>query len=75
MPKICRFSLDGDDVVAFSTNTAVKPNENLDVTLANTLVRTPLWFIPSFANVLEWSRSGDLVCKKDASGCRHAGDI
>ena len=75
VPEICRFSLDGDDAVGFSTNTAIKPNENLDVTLANRLVSTPLCFIPSFANALEWSMPGDLVWMKDAcSLCRHAGE-
>ena len=54
LPEICRFSLNGeDDVVAFSTGTLAKKNTDF-VRLG--LVKTPLWFIPSFRNARDWNR-------------------
>ena len=43
-PEICRFSLNGKDpAVGFSTEVEWSGPE------------TPLWFIPSFANALDWN--------------------
>lgn len=49
-PEICRFSLSDDSAVSFSTNTPWSWSE------------TPIWFIPSFANALDWNKpvGGDL---------------
>lgn len=43
-PEIHRFSLNGDAAVGFSTNTSWTWSE------------TPIWFIPSFANALDWNK-------------------
>jgi hypothetical protein len=42
--EIRRFSLNGDAAVGFSTNTSWTWSE------------TPIWFIPSFANALDWNK-------------------
>jgi hypothetical protein len=43
-PEVCRFSLNGiDATIDFSTNSSWAWSE------------TPIWFIPSFANALDWN--------------------
>jgi hypothetical protein len=56
-----------DGVVGFSTNTALEDEENNGIDL--TLVKTPLWLIPSFTNALDWNSdvaavSADLCSNK-----------
>lgn len=51
-PEICRFSLNAEDeAIGFQTNVL----EGLQ--LLHAQGKTPLWFIPSFANALDWNRT------------------
>jgi hypothetical protein len=53
-PEVCCFNLNGmDGAIGFLTNTTLEDEENNGIDL--TLVKTPLWFIPSFANALDWN--------------------
>jgi hypothetical protein len=42
-----------DDASDFSMKIALEDDENNGID--RTLVKTPLWFIPSFANALDWN--------------------
>ena len=51
LPEVCCFSLNGTyPAVGFQTNALEDPNERNKYTFKAGLVKTPLWFIPSFAN-------------------------
>ena len=57
LPEVCRFSLNGTDpAIGFQTNALEDPNKRNIRSFKAGFVKTPLWFIPSFANALDWNK-------------------